>query len=227
MVPVLRHINLTIPKGETIALVGPSGSGKTSLADLLPRFYDPTEGSIWFDGHELRSLNIDSLRRQVAIVSQHCILFNDTVANNIAFGRPDISREQIQHAAQIAFADGFIQQLPQGYDTVIGDRGMTLSGGQRQRISIARALLKDAALLILDEATSALDAESEHEVQQALNALLQGRTSLVIAHRLSTIQNAHKIVVLKEGAIVEEGTHFSLIEQGGEYKRLVEMQQFN
>ena len=227
MVPVLRHINLTIPKGETIALVGPSGSGKTSLADLLPRFYDPTEGSIWFDGHELRSLNIDSLRRQVAIVSQHCILFNDTVANNIAFGRPDISREQIQHAAQIAFADGFIQQLPQGYDTVIGDRGMTLSGGQRQRISIARALLKDAALLILDEATSALDAESEHEVQQALNALLQGRTSLVIAHRLSTIQNANKIVVLKEGAIVEEGTHFSLIEQGGEYKRLVEMQQFN
>lgn len=227
MVPVLKHINLTLPKGKTIALVGPSGSGKTTLADLLPRFYDPTEGAIWIDGHELRTLNINSLRQQIAIVSQHCILFNDTVANNIAFGRPDLSREQIRHAAQVAFADQFIQQLPQGYDTIIGERGLALSGGQRQRISIARAVLKDASILILDEATSALDAESEHEVQQALNALLQGRTSLVIAHRLSTIQNAHEIVVLKEGVIVEKGTHFSLIEQGGEYKRLVEMQQFN
>ena len=221
---VLRNITLTIPKGKTVAVVGPSGAGKTTLVDLLPRFYDCTSGDIVIDGHDIRDLNINSLRRQFGLVSQNCILFNDTVANNIAFGSTDYSLEQIREAARVAHADEFIDQLPQGYDTAIGDRGLNLSGGQRQRLSIARAVLRDTPILILDEATSALDSESEHAVQQGLDALMQGRTSIVIAHRLSTIKGADLIVVLDKGQIVEQGTHEELMTLGGLYKKLVDMQ---
>lgn len=223
---VLRNITLTIPKGKTVAVVGPSGAGKTTLVDLLPRFYDCTSGDIVIDGHDIRDLNINSLRRQFGLVSQNCILFNDTVANNIAFGSTDYSLEQIREAARVAHADEFIDQLPQGYDTAIGDRGLNLSGGQRQRLSIARAVLRDTPILILDEATSALDSESEHAVQQGLDALMQGRTSIVIAHRLSTIKGADLIVVLDKGQIVEQGTHEELMTLGGLYKKLVDMQSF-
>ena len=223
---VLKNISLTIPKGKTVAVVGPSGAGKTTLVDLLPRFYDCTEGQIIIDGHEIRDLNINSIRRQFGLVSQNCILFNDTVANNIAFGSSDYSLEQIREAARVAHADEFIDQLPQGYDTPIGDRGLNLSGGQRQRLSIARAVLRDPPILILDEATSALDSESEHAVQQGLDALMQGRTSIVIAHRLSTIKDADFIVVLDKGQIVELGTHEELLAIEGLYKKLVDMQSF-
>lgn len=224
---VLEGINLKIKKGQTIALVGPSGAGKTTLADLLPRFYDCTEGSISIDGTDIKDLKINSLRNQIGLVSQQCVLFNDTVANNIAFGRKDVSLDAVKQASVIAFADEFIKALPMGYDTMIGDRGVNLSGGQRQRLSIARAILKNPPILLLDEATSALDTESEHAVQQALDQLLVGRTSIVIAHRLSTIQNADKIVVLDHGKIVEEGTHQDLLHQQGLYARLVEMQSFS
>ena len=223
---VLHNVNLTIPQGKTIAVVGPSGSGKTTLVDLLPRFYDCTLGHITIDGHELTDLNINSLRQQIALVSQHCILFNDTVANNIAFGRTDVAPQAIRHAAQVAHAHEFIEQLPQGYDTPIGDRGLNLSGGQRQRLSIARAVLKDPPILILDEATSALDTESELAVQQALNQLMQGRTCIVIAHRLSTIRHADEIIVLDKGQIVERGNHQQLIAQDGLYKHLIDIQSF-
>lgn len=223
---VLNNINLVVPKGKTVAVVGPSGAGKTTLVDLLPRFYDCTAGLIVIDGHEIRDLNINSLRRQFGLVSQNCILFNDTVANNIAFGSTDFSLEQIREAARVAHANEFIDQLPQGYDTPIGDRGLNLSGGQRQRLSIARAVLRDTPILILDEATSALDSESEHAVQQGLDALMQGRTSIVIAHRLSTIKDADFIVVLDKGQIVEHGTHEELLALGGLYKKLVDMQSF-
>lgn len=224
---VLEGINLKIKKGQTIALVGPSGAGKTTLADLLPRFYDCTEGSISIDGTDIKDLKINSLRNQIGLVSQQCVLFNDTVANNIALGRKDVSLDAVKEASVIAFADEFIKALPMGYDTMIGDRGVNLSGGQRQRLSIARAVLKNPPILLLDEATSALDTESEHAVQQALDQLLVGRTSIVIAHRLSTIQNADKIVVLDHGKIVEEGTHQDLLHQQGLYARLVEMQSFS
>lgn len=224
---VLDGINLKIKKGQTIALVGPSGAGKTTLADLLPRFYDCTEGSISIDGTDLKDLKINSLRDQIGLVSQQCVLFNDTVANNIAFGRKDVSLDAVKEASVIAFADEFIKALPMGYDTMIGDRGVNLSGGQRQRLSIARAVLKNPPILLLDEATSALDTESEHAVQQALDQLLVGRTSIVIAHRLSTIQSADKIVVLDHGKIVEEGTHQDLLHKQGLYARLVEMQSFS
>lgn len=224
--PVLHNINLTIPRGKTIAIVGPSGSGKTTLVDLLPRFYDCTLGHITIDGVPITDLNINSLRQQIALVSQHCILFNDTVANNIAFGRTDVAPQAIRHAAQVAHAHEFIEQLPQGYDTPIGDRGLNLSGGQRQRLSIARAVLKDPPILILDEATSALDTESELAVQQALNQLMQGRTCIVIAHRLSTIRHADEIIVLDKGQIVERGNHQQLIAQGGLYKHLIDIQSF-
>lgn len=224
--PALTDISFTLHKGQYIALVGPSGAGKSTIADLLPRFYDPQQGCVLLDGHDLRSLDIDALRRQSAIVSQSCILFNDSVANNIAYGNATATPEQIRHAARVAYADDFISRLPQGYDTPIGDRGVTLSGGQRQRLSIARAVLKDAPILILDEATSALDSDAEHQVQLALEQLLAGRTALVIAHRLSTIQHANEILVLKEGRIVERGTHFSLLARNGEYKRMVDLQQF-
>ena len=223
---VLRNIDLDIPCGQTIAIVGPSGAGKTTLVDLLPRFYDSTQGDILVDGHPVRDLNINSLRAQIGLVSQDCILFNDTVANNIAFGRTDHSPEQVRRAATVAHADEFITQLPQGYDTNIGDSGITLSGGQRQRLSIARAVLKNPPILILDEATSALDTESEMAVQQALNQLMQGRTCIVIAHRLSTIRHADLIIVMDHGVIVERGTHNQLIAQNGLYRRLVDMQSF-
>ena len=223
---VLRNIDLDIPCGQTIAIVGTSGAGKTTLVDLLPRFYDSTQGDILVDGHPVRDLNINSLRAQIGLVSQDCILFNDTVANNIAFGRTDHSPEQVRRAATVAHADEFITQLPQGYDTNIGDSGITLSGGQRQRLSIARAVLKNPPILILDEATSALDTESEMAVQQALNQLMQGRTCIVIAHRLSTIRHADLIIVMDHGIIVERGTHDQLIAQNGLYRRLVDMQSF-
>ena len=226
-VPVLQHINLTIPKGKSVALVGPSGAGKTTMADLLPRFYDCSEGEIMIDGTPIKDLQINSLRALTGIVSQNCILFNDSVANNIAFGLPDITLDAIVAAAKVANAHEFIEGLPQGYNTPIGDRGITLSGGQRQRLSIARAVLKNPEILILDEATSALDTESEHAVQLALEQLLKGRTSIVIAHRLSTIQHADEIVVLEKGKIVECGNHQQLMELGGLYKKLVDMQSFN
>lgn len=223
---VLDLVNLTIGKGSSIALVGHSGSGKTTLVDLLSRFYDLDSGHIYVDGIDVRDLNINSLRRLIGVVSQQCVLFNDTVASNIAFGRPDYTREQIVAAARVAAADEFISQLPQGYDTVIGDKGMTLSGGQRQRLSIARAVLKNAPILVLDEATSALDAESEHAVQGALQNLMQGKTSIVIAHRLSTIQHSDEIIVLDHGRIVERGTHEKLISEGGIYKKMIDLQSF-
>ncbi len=223
---VLRDIDLVIPKGRTVAIVGPSGAGKTTLVDLLPRFYDCTAGSILIDGTPLPDLNINSLRAQIGLVSQNCILFNDTVSNNIAFGRSDFTPEQVREAARIAHADEFIEQMESGYDTPIGDRGLNLSGGQRQRISIARAVLKDPPILILDEATSALDTESEQAVQHALEQLMKGRTSIVIAHRLSTICHADEIIVMDKGRIVERGPHAQLLSQNGLYKKLIDMQSF-
>ena len=225
-VPILQHVDLRIAKGQTVAIVGPSGAGKSTMVDLLPRFQDITSGDIIVDGHSIQDLNIDSLRRQFGIVSQNCILFNDSVANNIAFGSTKYDIETIKAAARVANADEFIEGLPQGYDTPIGDRGITLSGGQRQRLSIARAVLRDAPILILDEATSALDSESEQAVQRGLDALMHGRTCIVIAHRLSTIRHADLIVVLEKGHIVERGTHDQLLANNGLYKKLVDMQSF-
>ncbi len=224
---VLRNTNLTIPRGKTIAIVGPSGAGKTTLVDLLPRFYDCTGGTILIDNTPITDLNINSLRAQIGLVSQDCILFNDTVANNIAFGHSDYSLDLVKQAATIAHADSFINALPLGYQTPIGDSGITLSGGQRQRLSIARAVLKNPPILILDEATSALDSESEQAVQQALSKLMQGRTCIIIAHRLSTIRHADQIIVLDHGNIVESGNHDQLIQNNGLYKRLVDMQSFH
>lgn len=223
-IPILSDINLTIRKGCTLAIVGPSGAGKSTLVDLLPRFHDCTSGTISIDGYNLLDVNINSLRSQFALVSQNCILFNDTVAANISFGATGYSLEQIKSAARLAHADEFIESLPQGYNTPIGDRGLNLSGGQRQRISIARAVLHDRPILILDEATSALDTESERAVQQGLDALVKGRTCIVIAHRLSTVRNADTIIVLDKGRIVEQGTHDALACSGGLYGKLVAMQ---
>ena len=221
---VLKDINLTVRTGETIAIVGKSGGGKTTFVNLIPRFYDVTGGSILIDGRDIRDLSIESLRAQTAIVTQQTFLFNDTVKDNIAYGDTGRQFEDVVSAARSAYAEDFIQALPQGYDTVIGESGVKLSGGQRQRIAIARALLKNAPILILDEATSSLDTQSEREVQNALDTLMKGRTSFVIAHRLSTIMNADRIIVLKDGRIVEQGRHEELLARGGEYKNLYEQQ---
>ncbi len=223
--PAIRGIALVINAGETVALVGASGSGKTTLANLIPRFYTPQDGKILLDGVDLRDLTLASLRANIALVSQDIILFNDTLAANIAYGRlAGVSRDAVRRAAQAAHALSFIEAMPQGLDTMIGENGVRLSGGQRQRLAIARAFLKDAPVLILDEATSALDSESERHVQEALEVLMQGRTTLVIAHRLSTIERADRIVVLHDGEIVETGRHAELVVRGGPYARLHQMQ---
>jgi subfamily B ATP-binding cassette protein MsbA len=210
--------------GEVLALVGPSGAGKSTLANLIPRFFDVTSGRILIDGHDLRDLTLSSLRRQVAQVTQETILFNDTVRNNIAYGRPDVPFKLVEQAAQNALAHDFILGMPQGYDTVIGEKGFRLSGGERQRLAIARALLKNAPILILDEATSSLDAESESLVQAALGNLMQNRTVLVIAHRLGTIRRANRIAVLEEGRITAIGPHEELLTTSPTYQRLYQLQ---
>lgn len=213
--PVLKNISFSIPKGKTVALVGESGSGKSTISDLLPRFYDVQSGKILLDNTDIRDVKIELLRDKIGIVSQESILFNGTVAENIAFGKPNASLEEIVEAAKIANAHRFIEELENGYDTQIGERGNKLSGGQKQRVSIARAILKNPDILILDEATSALDTESEKLVQEAINQLMVDRTSLVIAHRLSTIRNADEIIVLSKGKIIERGTHQELLDKGG------------
>ncbi len=223
--PALNNVTLTIHPGETIALIGPSGGGKTSLVNLVPRFYTPTSGVVKLDGVALRNIGLHELRRQVALVSQDVVLFNDTVAANIAYGREhDVTREQVIAAARAANCSEFIEAMPQQYDSIIGENGARLSGGQRQRLAIARALLKDAPILLLDEATSALDSESERAVQNALETLMRGRTTIVVAHRLSTIENASRIAVLDNGTIVELGTHRELLAANGLYASLHRMQ---
>lgn len=221
---ILKHMHFRLGRGEKVALVGSSGAGKTTVVNLLPRFYDVTEGKILIDGVDIRKVSLKSLRDQIGVVTQQTLLFNDTVRSNIAYGRPDVAEEELIRTAKMANAHDFIMKLPQGYDTIIGEQGVRLSGGQRQRISIARALLKNAPILILDEATSSLDTESEREVQRALDKLMERRSVLVIAHRLSTVRNVDKILVLSEGEIVEEGTHEDLMTGGGEYRKLYELQ---
>ena len=221
----LSEVNLIIAQGESIALVGPSGGGKTSLVNLVPRFYEPTSGRILLDGHDIKSLTLANLRRQIALVSQDVVLFDDTIAANIAYGAmASASREAIEHAAIAAHAIDFIRALPEGFETIVGENGVRLSGGQRQRIAIARAILKDAPLLILDEATSALDSESERHVQAAIETLMRGRTTIVIAHRLSTIERVDRIVVLDAGRMVEQGTHAELLARDGLYAKLHRIQ---
>lgn len=222
--PVLKNVSVSARKGEVVALVGPSGSGKTTLASLLPRFYDVKSGAILIDGIDVRSIRLKDLLRQIALVDQETILFNDTIANNIRYGKTDATEEEVERAARAAYAHEFIMEMPEGYRTNIGDRGVRLSGGQKQRLCIARAILKDAPILILDEATSALDTESELMVQQAINNLMSNRTTFVIAHRLSTILHADTIVVLEKGEVVERGSHRQLLEMNGLYKRLYDMQ---
>ncbi|MEQ4673648.1 lipid A ABC transporter ATP-binding protein/permease MsbA [Providencia vermicola] len=223
--PALDDVSFTLPAGKSVALVGRSGSGKSTIANLITRFYDIDKGSIQIDGHDIRDYTLSSLRSQVALVSQHVYLFNDTIANNIAYATDgSYSREQIEKAAEMAYAMDFIAKLDKGLDTVIGENGVMLSGGQRQRIAIARALLRDAPILILDEATSALDTESERAIQAALDELQKNRTSLVIAHRLSTIENADEILVVQDGHIIERGTHTSLLAQNGAYSQLHSIQ---
>ncbi|MBQ5401692.1 MAG: ATP-binding cassette domain-containing protein, partial [Bacteroidales bacterium] len=222
--PVLKDISFTIPKGKTVAIVGPSGAGKSTLADLIPRFWDVTGGSIRIDGTDIRSYRMGDLISQLGVVTQESILFNDSVYNNITFGMEGVDENDVEQAARVANAHEFISALPKGYQTNIGDRGSRLSGGQRQRIAIARAVLKNPPVLILDEATSALDTESERLVQDALTRLMENRTCLVIAHRLSTIQNADEIIVLQDGRIAERGTHRELLAKGGLYSHLCSLQ---
>jgi subfamily B ATP-binding cassette protein MsbA len=223
---VLKNINLEIKKGDTVALVGPSGGGKSTLVDLIPRFHELNEGEITIDGRDISKIDLSSLRSLMGIVTQDAILFNDSAANNIKMGDHYLSGDQLLDAAKIANAHTFIKNLAEGYNTNLGEKGTNLSGGQRQRMSIARAVAKEPPLLILDEATSALDTESEKMVQDALEKVMQNRTSIVIAHRLSTIQKADKIVVLDKGEIAEQGTHEELISQNGIYKKLVDLQTF-
>lgn len=221
---VLKNISFEVKHGEVIAFVGPSGGGKSTLLDLLPRFYDPQKGAITIDGHDIRDLKVSSLRSLMGIVTQETLLFNDTVINNIAYGMDEVDRDKVAEIARMANAHDFISKMDDGYDTVVGNRGVKLSGGQRQRLAIARALMKNPQILIFDEATSALDTESEVLVQEAINRLMKDRTSLVIAHRLSTIKNADRILVIENGAIVEEGRHDQLLEQNGLYHKLYQMQ---
>ncbi|HEX8190720.1 MAG TPA: ATP-binding cassette domain-containing protein, partial [Pyrinomonadaceae bacterium] len=221
---VLRDISLRIPAGRMVALVGESGGGKSTLTKLVPRFHDPVGGSVLWDGTDLRDASLASLRRNTALVTQETVLFNDTVRYNISYSRPDATEAEVEAAARAAHAHEFIKEMPQGYDTVVGERGIFLSGGQRQRLAIARAVLADASVLVLDEATSALDAESERLVQRALANLTRGRTTVVIAHRLSTVRRADLIVVIERGRIVETGRHAELLAHGGAYRRLYELQ---
>jgi subfamily B ATP-binding cassette protein MsbA len=221
---VLQNIDFTARAGEVIAIVGPSGAGKSTLVNLIPRLYDATGGSILLDGHDLREITLDSLRSQIALVTQEIILFDDTVAGNIAYGSRSATREQICEAAGAAYAHDFILELPRGYDTHIGERGHRLSGGQRQRIALARAILRNPAILILDEATSELDAESEIAIQKALVNVLKNRTTFIIAHRLSTIRKADKIIVIENGRIQEIGTHADLLDSRGLYSKFHELQ---
>lgn len=221
---VLRDVSLTIKAGTMVALVGESGGGKSTLTKLLPRFHDPRDGAVWWDEADIRDVTIASLRKQIALVTQETVLFNDTVRHNIAYGKPEATEAEIEEAAAIAFAHEFIRELPNGYDTIVGERGIFLSGGQRQRLAIARAVLVNAPVLILDEATSALDAESERLVQRAIGNLVRNRTTIVIAHRLSTVRRADVIVVMEAGRIIETGTHAELLAQGGQYRKLYELQ---
>jgi subfamily B ATP-binding cassette protein MsbA len=220
----LRNVNLEVRRGEVLAIVGSSGAGKSTLVHLIPRFFDVTAGRLLIDGHDVREVTLASLRAQVGIVTQETVLFNDTVRNNIAYGQPHVPQKDVEAAARAALANEFILALPAGYETVIGERGVRLSGGERQRLAIARALLKNAPILILDEATSALDSESESLVQAALHNLMSGRTVFVIAHRLSTVRRADRIVVIENGTIADIGAHEELMTRLGTYRRLYELQ---
>jgi subfamily B ATP-binding cassette protein MsbA len=220
---VLKDVRFDVRRGEVVALVGLSGAGKSTLTNLLMRFYDPSQGGIYIDGVEIREAKLESLRSRIALVTQEVILFNDSILNNVAYGRPDVDRSKIERAARAAYAHDFIIERG-GYETLIGERGVKLSGGERQRLAIARALLKDAPILILDEATSALDTQSERLVQRALANLMSGRTTIVIAHRLTTIHRADRIIVLDRGRVIDSGTHEELMARGGIYRDLYEMQ---